>query len=544
MIDSSKISLSEATNAIDAWSNQPTIRFIPDEMQLEDLVQAYNLSDTAGILFCGGVTILVIFILLLLIKNREKIYFHYALFLLFMLFYGIINIKTSSVFGIPTAHFLSFNKRLIEPVTIFSFAFYIFFSLDLIDIKQQSQRLYKSLSLFGYACLAYASLYYAFFNFFIPIEHAIFLGARAIIFPLCLFFLLHIQFKLTSPLKSYFIMGSTAYFLGSIIATIRYTVEDIPWPAFYKLTSPIYFEMGIMIEILCFALALGQRIYFLYQEKEETSRQLIHQLSINEQITKQMNTRLEVEVKERTQEIIATQFKLQDQEKKRIHAEFEKKLAQSEMLARRLQINPHFIFNCLNAIKYLIQSEQNEEASRDLVIFSKFIRMVLDSSQKHVISISEEMEIIMQYLKLEKKRFDNDFTFEIVGADHFRLNDIFIPPLLLQPFAENAIWHGLLNSAHKIKVIKIEISVHDQHLAIIIDDNGIGRKEANKLSVKKLYKSMGIALSKERIKLYNHDHQNTLSLSIIDKANYDGLSLGTRVEMIIQLNALESFTNR
>lgn len=503
-------------------------------MRLQDLVDSYNTSDAMGLLFCGGISIMTIFFLLLLVKNREKIYLYYALFLLFMLFYGIIQLETTSLFGEHASRFFNFNKRLVEPVTILSFSFYIFFSLELMEMRRESQKLYIFLSGFAYFNVIYAVLYYFSFQYIVQFEHAVFLTARSIIFPTSLFFLIWVQLKTKSPVKTHFILGSAAYFVGSVVATARYTLPNLPFAGFYKLTAPVYFEMGIMVEILCFALALGHRIYLLHEEKEDASNQFIYQLSINEQLTRNLNEQLEKDVKERTREIVATQSKLREQEKKRLMAEFEKDLARSEMLARSLQINPHFIFNSLNAIKYLIQSEQNQEATQYLVIFSKFIRMVLDSSKKSNISLTEEMEIMKNYLNLEKRRFDDAFSFEIYGLEHPLLNEIELPPLLLQPFVENAIWHGLLNSAQENKVITISIEINTEKASIIIEDNGIGRQEAKKLSVKKLYKSMGISLTKERIKLYNLGFENILKFTIVDKLDDAGVPTGTRVELGIK----------
>lgn len=510
------------------------MRFVPHEMRLQDLVEIYNLSDALGLLFCGGVAILAFFILLLLVKNRERIYLHYALFLIFMLLYGIIHVESTSLVGEHSKTFLNFNKRLVEPVTILSFSFYIFFAIELMEIKAKNRKIYTLLRFFGYSNLMYAIAYYLFFNYIFSFEHTVFLSARAIIFPASLFFLLWIQLKIESPIKMYFILGSLSYFIGSIVATMRYTIIDLPFHAFYKVTAPIYFEAGIMVEILCFALALGDRIYLLHYEKQQANEKLIQQLSLNQKLAIGINKQLEVEVKERTKEVMNTQSKLQEQEQKRLNAEYEKELAESEMLARRLQIHPHFIFNCLNAIKYLIQSEQNEKASLYLVIFSKFIRMVLDSSEKNVIPIETEIEIMESYLKLEKQRFDNNFNYELHIHDIEKLKNAYVPPLILQPFIENSIWHGLLNSTKESKIVKIEISAKKNDILIVIEDNGIGRKEANKHSIKNLYKSMGISLTKKRIKLYNHNFNHVLNFKIIDKIDNNEISLGTRVEMTIK----------
>ncbi len=509
-------------------------------MQSEVLTELYLLSDAANLLFCGGVAVLAFFILFLLIKNKEKIYLHYSLFLIFILVYGIIHVKSASILSEYPGALFSLNKRLIEPVTILSFCFYIFFAIELMDIKGQNRKLYRLLIYFAYSGIVYSIIYYLCFNYFFPFERIVFIMARVMIFPLSLFCILWIQFKIKSPLKIYFIIGSIAYFMGSIVAAIRHTFQDLPLPAFYKVTSTTYFEMGIMVEILCFALALGHRISFLHSEKQEANEKLIQQLSVNEKMARNMNKHLEKEVWKRTKEIITSQSLLAEQEQRRLNAEYERELAESEMLARRLQINPHFIFNCLNAIKYLIQSEQNKKASLYLVIFSKFIRMVLDSSEQNVISIRKEVEIIENYLKLEKERFDDDFSYEIHIASNNDLKDARIPPLILQPFVENAIWHGLLNSHKETKIVKVEITSINHVISIIIDDNGIGRKEANMHSIKNLYKSMGISLTKERIKLYNRNFKSTLNFEIIDKVDNNGISLGTRVEMCIHDDRIDN----
>lgn len=503
-------------------------------MHIQELAELNRLSEAAGLLFCGGVAVLAFFILLLLVKGKEKLYLYYSLFLVFMLMYGIIYVKPGSLLDEYSNSLFNFNKRLIEPVTILAFSFYIFFSIELMNIKDQSKKLYRLLVSFAYSGIVYSIVYYCLFSYFFSYEHTVFIIARSIIFPVSLISLLWVNFKIQSPVKTYFMVGSIAYFVGAIVATTRHTVFDLPFPAFYKLNSHIYFEMGIMVEILCFALALGHRINFLNYEKQQANEKLIHQLSINDKMVRSMNKQLEIEVAERTKEIITTQSKLVEQERKRLNAEYKRELAESEMLARRLQINPHFIFNCLNAIKYLIQSEQNEKASLYLVIFSRFIRMVLDSSEKNVIPIEKEIEIIESYLKLEKERFDNDFSYELNITDINKIKHAYLPPLILQPFVENAIWHGLLNSTRESKMVKIEITTKQNDIFISIDDNGIGRKEADQHSIKSLYKSMGISLTKKRIKLYNNNFKNTLNFVMIDKVDNNGISLGTRVEMTIQ----------
>lgn len=523
---------SPETLDMNVLSSQSPMRFIPHGMRLQDLVNSYNKSDAVGIFFCGAIALLVFFILLLLVKNKEKIYLHYGLFLFFMLIYGFIHIEASAHFS---DRLIGLSKRLVEPVTILSFSFYIFFTLRLMEIKAQSRALYRLLTIWGYVLIVYAVSYYAFYHFIFDFEHRVFLTARALIFPLSLICLLWVSLGIKSPVKGYFITGSVVYFVGALVATVRYTVPGLPFPGFYQFTAPVYFEIGIMIETLCFALALGHRIYHVHYEKQLANEKLIHQLSLNERITKNMNEQLEREVEERTKEILNTQLQLQEQETKRLQAEYYKDLAQAEILTRRLQINPHFLFNCLNSIQYLIHSDQNPKASKYLLNFSRFIRMVLDTSNLSVISLAQELEIIQSYMELERNRFDQDFSYRIKEGSDTDLQQVFVPPLLLQPFVENAIWHGLLPSTRERKIIQVDITDTPNGVSVSIDDNGVGRTCAREASTPRLYKSLGISLTKERIRLHNlHYAENLLSFRIIDKKEEAQNPLGTRVEIAIQ----------
>lgn len=223
--------------------------------------------------------------------------------------------------------------------------------------------------------------------------------------------------------------------------------------------------------------------------------------------------------------------KLQEQEREKTQAVYEKNLMEAEMLATRMQVNPHFLFNCLNSIKYLIQSNQNTKATKYLVIFSRFVRMVLETSQKPVSTIEEEIELTTYYLKLEENRFNDDFSFHIENNLDKKKIDTQLPTLLLQPFVENAIWHGLLPSEKETKKVSVSFSNHPQGIQISIDDNGIGR---NKTKINNhSYKSMGNKIAYDRIQLFNKSYSDTIEWTTIDKTDDNGNSLGTRVEIVI-----------
>ena len=220
---------------------------------------------------------------------------------------------------------------------------------------------------------------------------------------------------------------------------------------------------------------------------------------------------------------------IQKNEKEKMSAIYERNLAQSEILVTRLQVNPHFLFNSLNAITYLIQSEQNSKAIKYLKIFSRYTRIVLETSKQHLISLQEELKLSHYYLLLEENRFEDGFTFEIKGDDAPEIKETVIPPLLLQPFIENAIWHGLLPSKADKKLLLIKIISDLNSLQIIIEDNGVGRNETANKSRSIPHKSMGMKIIKERIELFNRSYSGKINYDIVDKTAKDGQPSGTKV---------------
>lgn len=224
-----------------------------------------------------------------------------------------------------------------------------------------------------------------------------------------------------------------------------------------------------------------------------------------------------------------TTLLVQEEEKGKINAIYERNLAQAEILSTRLQINPHFLFNSLNAIKYLIQSEQNQKASKYLIVFSRYTRMVLETSKKLTVPLPEELQLARYYLTLESNRFEKDFTYQINDYDERLLEKAKVPPLLLQPFIENAIWHGLLPSKKEEKTVKIDISSGEKIIQIVIDDNGVGRKKTAAQNKEKKHSSMGMQITQDRIALYNDSHSSKLVYKVIDKKDENGQPAGTRV---------------
>jgi ligand-binding sensor domain-containing protein len=207
------------------------------------------------------------------------------------------------------------------------------------------------------------------------------------------------------------------------------------------------------------------------------------------------------------------------------------KIIESEMKSLRSQMNPHFIFNSLNSINGFVIENKTHLASDYLTKFARLIRLILENSKNETITLEKELDTLKLYLLMESLRFEDKFEYHIQIEEGIELEEIFIPPLIIQPFVENAIWHGLLHRTSKGK-LEINIFQKSNQLSIEVIDDGIGReKSATYKNIKhESRKSYGIEITKQRILSLNK--QNTIE--IIDLKN--GLEpIGTKVQITLFL---------
>jgi len=204
----------------------------------------------------------------------------------------------------------------------------------------------------------------------------------------------------------------------------------------------------------------------------------------------------------------------------------EKRLRELQMAAIRSQMNPHFLFNSLNSVQNLIQQNRTKEANLYLSDFAGLIRKVLRNSDKEEVSLADELEMLEQYLKLEKLRFD--FEYSIYVDDQIDQNLFMLPSMILQPIAENALTHGLQHKTGEKKIaiwiLKIENSIQ-----IIIEDNGIGIQASQKLTTNS--NGFGLRMNEERIQMMKEKYGGNYSFKLTDLSEQD--KEGTRVEIII-----------
>ncbi len=218
--------------------------------------------------------------------------------------------------------------------------------------------------------------------------------------------------------------------------------------------------------------------------------------------------------------------------KEREQAAISQRMAELELSALRSQMNPHFMFNSLNSIKNYILHAEPRIAAEYLSDFAHLIRMILQHSRERTISLADEIETLKLYVGLEQLRFDDAFAFSCDVASDLPATTIQIPPMLLQPYIENAIWHGLMHRDAPGR-LALHFRRDGDYVLCVIDDNGIGREQAARLKSLSAtrYKSMGMGLTRERIDILNRLASLGIQVSIIDKLTPDGQSDGTRVEV-------------
>lgn len=222
---------------------------------------------------------------------------------------------------------------------------------------------------------------------------------------------------------------------------------------------------------------------------------------------------------------------------KRISAEkdLKQKALEIEKNLLRSQMNPHFIFNAMNSIQSFIAVNDTYSAERYLSKFAKLIRMILENSTLQTIPLCEEVLSLNLYLDLEKVRFNNKFDFTINVADDIEDELIAIPPMLIQPFVENAILHGMMHKETRGEItIKIKEDEENQILICEISDNGIGREASAKIKERykaegKKHKSIGMQLTRERLEALNAETQTGVSCEIIDLYDNQHNAAGTKV---------------
>ncbi|PZR27566.1 MAG: hypothetical protein DI535_10095 [Citrobacter freundii] len=224
-------------------------------------------------------------------------------------------------------------------------------------------------------------------------------------------------------------------------------------------------------------------------------------------------------------------------EQKQRESEFERKVSDAALHSLRSQMNPHFIFNCLNSIKLYAVENNQEAATSYLGKFSRLMRLVLENSKSDRITLQQEVETLKLYIEMEAMRFKDKLHYQIDIAENMDMDYIDIPPMLIQPYVENAIWHGLMPKENGGTLL-VSFRCEDNNLQIIIRDNGVGRARAAELKSRSAtaHRSFGMSITHERMELINQMYNTSMSVVINDLHDEQGNATGTEVIIDIPID--------
>ena len=338
------------------------------------------------------------------------------------------------------------------------------------------------------------------------------------------FTLLILTAKSKDPVKWFLFTGifSLMIFWCLPVMNLYSPSENINPELFQVVNFPIVFLLlGLIVEAICFSFALTYRSKLVLVEKNNLQRNY----------TKDLEEKLE----QRSSELEAQRNLREEQKLQQIASAFEQRIAETEMTALRAQMNPHFIFNCLNSIKLYTMENDSQTASEYLTIFSQLIRLVLENSRSEKVTLQKELETLRLYIELEAMRFKNKVKYRINVSPEIDRQYIDIPPLLLQPYVENAIWHGLMHKKEGGNIC-INVTLPQEHcLQIEISDDGIGRELANEYKSKSAtrQKSFGLKMTSERIDIINQVYKIKAAVDITDLK--DGLNNAVGTKVIIKI---------
>ena len=481
--------------------------------------------------FVGCLLFMVLYSLYHFWLTKDSVFGFYALYATATMI--IIELGIESRFGFAyLSHLFTFNLSNDGGFEVAGFNFilpvlYILFVSKIINIPKNNPRLWLFLKgamliLVLQQCLTYYqsfTMHYFYKNTYYRYENSITFGSTSL--------LAYTTWRSNYPVKKYILAGIFCFIL-LIIFPLSLSFIRPDWFFNGKLNRhpdweavinfiPFWSYLGLTLEALCFALALAYRSYLIELE--------------NKNMQKNYTNNLEKELAKRSEEIKKQSKILEEERIKQLEASFEQRLAETEMAALRAQMNPHFIFNCLNSIKLYTLENDSVTASEYLSKFSRLIRMVLENSRSEKITLEDEIETLRLYMDMEAMRFKNKVQYRIEIEEKIDMNFIEIPPLLLQPYVENAIWHGLMHKKNGGTIQLKATQPNDNLLEVAIIDDGIGRKAAAERKSKSAtkHKSMGMKMTTERIELINQKFQNQTQVEVIDLVDTEGGVVGTKV---------------
>jgi sensor histidine kinase YesM len=422
----------------------------------------------------GGLFVLFLYHFLIFFQNRNNLYLYYSLFLLALTIYLLQHVVSDYIK--PIYAYLNFSIQFL------AYAAYVAFARDLLDTRTHLIKWDKYFELEIKVLVLLAPIF-VLIQFFLGYEFQV-KAFTAIIPALTIFTFVSYYIILTrinDNFSLFFVFGSLIYV---VLANISFLEAFVGREFFIsKGVEPMFFVyLGALLQSIIFSVLLGLIIKRI------------------EQKSKNAEVKLAVKLKE---------------------------MEELKMTALQSQMNPHFLFNSLNSINNFVLKNDIEKASDYITKFSKLIRVILNSSSSPTSSLTEELAVLALYVKLEQMRVNGGFDYIVSVDENLKLDYIKVPTLFLQPFIENAIWHGIMKKDGE-KEIELSIKEVQGNVLCVIRDNGIGINKARELDqITQKKRFFGTETTENRIRVL---HQNK-SVTIETKDISVGTKTGTEVSI-------------
>lgn len=454
--------------------------FSYSENPSKDFYEWKEITPVLSVYIFSGVTGLMAIIMLVFFGYFKKLeFFLYSFYAICMLLYGLKD--ELQLFDSFLPNHMLLKVWLFEDLTFLIGICYILFMNFYLGLKENYRFAYYVLMFSIYAHVLFLIIDLVFYSFDYYIGHIFLMKALPIWDSVFATVAIGYVFITTKNLIGYLFVAGSAIFMIGTASHFYLTTDADPLGYFNKL----HLIIASTIEIVIFAFGLTYKMFIEHVER----------------------------------------------------LNFQQEAFINKNKALRAQVNPHFIFNALSSIQYLVSSNNRVSALKYLSKFSRLTRNILESSIETNVMLNEEIKMIRDYLELESLRFDNAFSYQINIDEDLDPNEIEVPFMILQPFVENAIIHGLLPKKDGLKELSINFKKGDEVVICEIEDSGVGRQVANqrKHIYKKEKKSRGLEVTKQRLAALSDHPEN---IEIIDKIKADK-PLGTKVIIKIPLQLLK-----
>lgn len=420
-------------------------------------------------------------------------------------------------------------EHLRAPAYILSFVAYQLFILHLLRDRVQLKWLEKFIFWSNWVLVALIPVHYITKLYWERLDFM-----QAVLAPLAIFWIwnfIKLYQRKLGIMVSWVLVGSFLAAVGTIAGNFVGTrLEESPLTFLHMGDMPLHF--AIVADVLCLAVALSFRHHIILRDRNEAQNLALKAAKENARHAKSLRLAKKQELDQRKADLETQSEGLIEQQLSAIETQKQQTLAETELLALREQLKPHFVANCINSIRNLIARDKAGDASLYLSKLGILLGQIFELTEKSTIPLREELDLLKLYLDLEQLRFRDRFKVVFAIDSDIPLDEIQLPPLLLQPYAENAIKHAFKdNSPHQALLISVK-SMANHEIILAIEDNGIGRRASQEKSREATLASSGVGmgLCADRLKLYNERFNQQASIQIVDLFEADS-SAGTRVEI-------------